>query len=352
MMNQIYNDAIMMIRMAAERPNAAPKEEPSDTSFRDLMEKQQRPAAEQEDVEQTQVVSKETTEQEEAPVFAANDPEMQEQMLLAALATLQNPVVPMEQVTTLEQVTETAAPVVLQTGNPETVETVAVEVPVMETKELGSTPAQAEIVRPANVQQEPQQMELKQEYMDQKPVEQSEAPKGNVESAETETPVFGEVQEVPVKVGEAPVTAEEQVMETAKPVETQVREKLTQALDRGETRVEIQLEPENLGRVRVELTRGQDGLLHVALRAENSQTQTLLEKDASGLQALLMRNTQQEVQVEVSPQQESQRQDFEDGRQHGQQQDPQQQKQERKQNGLDFLQQLRLGLIPLDGEAS
>ena len=93
-------------------------------------------------------------------------------------------------------------------------------------------------------------------------------------------------------------------------------------------------------------------MLHVALRAENSQTQTLLEKDATGLQALLMRNTQQEVQVEVSPQQESQRQDFEDGRQHGQQQDPQQQKQEQKRNGLDFLQQLRLGLIPLDGEAS
>ena len=352
-MSQICNDVVMTLRMAAERSGAAPKEECSDTSFRELME-QQRPAEEAEPTEQTQAVPEEEpmAEAEEVPVISMDDPEMQEQMLLAAMATLQNPVIPVEQTVTAPQMTEAAAPVVRQNGAAEVAEPAAVEAAAVETPEMEKAPGQVETVPPVQEAEESRQVELKQEQTDKKPTEQSVSVKQTVESGETETPVFENVREVPVKVGEAAVPTEEQV-ETAKPVETQVREKLSQALERGESRIEIQLEPENLGRVRVELTRGQDGTLHVALRAENSQTQMLLDKDASGLQALLMRNTQQEVRVEVSNPQESQRQDFEDGRQNDRQQDnPRHAREEERRYGLDFLQQLRLGLVPLEVEGS
>ena len=137
----------------------------------------------------------------------------------------------------------------------------------------------------------------------------------------------------------------------ARPLEIQLGEKLTQVLKQGESKVELQLEPRNLGRVQVEMTWDQEGTLRVSMYAENSRTRTLLEQDLAGLRSVLSQNTQQEVRVEVSRQQESQQQNFYDGGsggQNGRQQ--QEQHQGRQQNGQDFLHQLRLGLVSLDGE--
>ena len=76
--------------------------------------------------------------------------------------------------------------------------------------------------------------------------------------AEMETSVFEDVKAVPVKVGEAPkAEAPEQS------VEKQIAPKLTEALENGQTRVELQLTPENLGKVQVEMTWSQDVSLHV-----------------------------------------------------------------------------------------
>ena len=58
----------------------------------------------------------------------------------------------------------------------------------------------------------------------------------------------------------------------------QVAEPLMKALEKGDSRVEISLTPETLGNVRVEITRSQDGSLHVALSADTAQTRSLLEK--------------------------------------------------------------------------
>ena len=163
-----------------------------------------------------------------------------------------------------------------------------------------------------------------------------------------ETPVFQEVSDIPIKVGEAEVT--EQPSEV-RPLKTQLSEKLTQALEQGESKVELQLEPKNLGRVQVEMTWDQEGALHVSMYAENSRTRALLEQDLAGLRSVLSQNTQQEVRVEVSRQQESQQQNFYDGEsggQNGRQQ--QEQHQGRQRSEQDFLHQLRLGLVSLDGE--
>ena len=163
-----------------------------------------------------------------------------------------------------------------------------------------------------------------------------------------ETPVFQEVSDIPIKVGETETV--EQPGE-ARPLEIQLGEKLTQVLKQGESKVELQLEPRNLGRVQVEMTWDQEGTLRVSMYAENSRTRTLLEQDLAGLRSVLSQNTQQEVCVEVSRQQESQQQNFYDGGsggQNGRQQ--QEQHQGRQQNGQDFLHQLRLGLVSLDGE--
>jgi len=167
------------------------------------------------------------------------------------------------------------------------------------------------------------------------------------EVTDAEMPVFESVETAPIKVSE---TAALRETASAEPVENQIADKLTETLNLGETRVELQLTPENLGKVTIELTQKEDGSLHIALQAESSQTRSLLERDLSGLQSLLSRTTQQEVQVNVSQPQEQQQQQNYDG--HQQQHQQQQEQQENRRSGEDFLNQLRLGLLTPEAEAS
>ena len=167
------------------------------------------------------------------------------------------------------------------------------------------------------------------------------------EAAAMETPLFDDVEAAPIKVAEAPARAE-----NSEGIEQQVAVKLSDLIASGETKVQIQLEPVELGKLTVELTRSADGTLSVVLDAENAQTRSLLEKHMSALQETLSDRTQRAVQITVEHNEESQRQDnqqrddFNDGRS-GQQQ---QQQRDNRHTGADFLQQLRLGLIPLEEE--
>ena len=164
-----------------------------------------------------------------------------------------------------------------------------------------------------------------------------------------ETPVFENVRDIPVQVGEAPV--EEPEPEPEIPVEDQIGPKLAQALNAGDTRVELQLNPENLGHVTVEMTLAENGSLHVTLHAESGKTMNLLEKGLDNLHLMLARNAQQDVQVEVQKQEESQQQNFYDGRGgHAQHQDQRRERREEQRDSENFFQQLRLGLIPEDGQ--
>lgn len=169
------------------------------------------------------------------------------------------------------------------------------------------------------------------------------------EAVAVEAPLFDTVEAAPIKVAEAPARAE-----SSESVEQQVAVKLSELIESGETKVQIQLEPVELGKLTIELTRSADGTLSVVLDAENAQTRSLLEKHMGTLQEALSDRSQRAVQITVEHNEESQRQDnrqheaFADGR--NGQNSQQQQQRENRHTGADFLQQLRLGLIPLEDE--
>ena len=163
-------------------------------------------------------------------------------------------------------------------------------------------------------------------------------------------PIFHDVKAAPVKVGEVEHAPETQETNVAQQVDNGV----AQALAQGESMVRIQLNPENLGSVTVEITKSTEGIIRVALNAHSGETRSLLERHAGELQGLLSSRTQQSVEVSVQRQQESQQNQNHnyDGR-NGHAQDGEQQHRRRQQeqtDSVDFIQQLRLGLIPADGE--
>ena len=305
----------------------------------------------------------ETEKPQEVQAVAGTGKELEDRMVLAAMAMLQNPVVPVEQVMTpeaqAEAVQEEAAPLAVETVLAPEVRGIA---PETERKTL-EAPLEEGETRTVNQTlneelpqtiQAPEAAQKTEERTVEVKVETGEAAPENPETAETgkteepqgvevETPVFEDVKAVPVKVGEAPRAAEE-------PVEKQVAPKISEALAKGETRVELQLTPENLGKVTVEMTWSKDGSLVVQMHAENRSTQDLLGRSTHELAQLLGRETQQEVRVEVPRQEESQRQDLYEQQQEQHQRRQQEQRRKQEAGGEDFLQQLRLGLIPLEGE--
>ena len=221
----------------------------------------------------------------------------------------------------------------------ETVETVEKPVGEMETAEaevVSEAEPVTEIEHSSGAEQKRSEADTEQRS------EESFAEEAEVTAGEQK--VFRDVETAPIKVSEAATEAE-----TAESVKTQISDKLTETLANGETRVELQLNPDHLGKITIELTKSSDGALHVSLFAENSQTRLMLERDMGGLQSLLHQNVREDVQVEVSHQQEAQQHESYEG--HRQQNREQQQRQDRR-HGEDFLNQLRLGLIPQEEAVS
>lgn len=287
--------------------------------------------------------------------------ELEDQMVLAAMAMLQNPVVTVEDTVTPDATTTVAAekivPLTAETvltvntdgAAPKTEGTAQVLVDTGDAQTAPNTTAEdvpAPIKAPEAVHEtQGRTVEIKVEHGGETK-ETGDEDTRPVQDAGVDTPVFEDVKDIPVKVAEAPKA------ETPKPVEHQIVPRLTEALANGETRVEIQLTPENLGKVTIEMTLKQDGGLEVQIHAENRETQNLLNKNLSGLEALLSRETGQEVRVEVPRQEESQRQDLYEQQQEHQRQKQQQEerRQRRDGDGEAFIQRLRLGLVPMDGE--
>jgi flagellar hook-length control protein FliK len=245
-----------------------------------------------------------------------------------------------------------------------------VEQPVAETVQdqiQQPTQTQAPEVEAAPVQQQIQQptQATEQQSMDQGQTSQqgddvsyadTEKEESRVEVTDVPTggqQLFQNVETTMIKVAEAP--AAESTEQTA-PVEKQIADQLTQALDQGESKVEVKLTPESLGNVTVEVTQQKNGALSVVLTAESDHTRTLLTQHMGNLQELLGAQGQKDVQIQVARQQESQQSDpsydGRNGAQNGQSGQQQEQRQQQARQDQDFLQQLRLGLIPLDGEAS
>lgn len=355
-MDQVYNSMLYMAQVPAERPAA---KQPSQSQEKDSFHKQMEQASgKTETGTKTETAAQDQTQ--ESPVVAEDPKELEKQMALAAMAVMQNPVVPMEQVTAPEEtavtdvsnveiVVETAdVPVVTAPVTAETAETVPEEGVGEAVEQLPQEQAKPVEIEPQAEQDTGAEMEIKVTTAEAGGAEQETDAQDSPQEGMAEAPVFQNVREIPVKVGEAP--AAEETLET--PVEDQIGPKLAEALNAGDTRVEIQLAPDSLGKVTVEVTLREDGTLHVALHAENSQTRGLLERSADNLMAMLGRDARQEVQVEVPRQQESQQQNFYDGQQGREHQGRQQEQEHRqeRQGGEDFLHQLRLGLVPGDGE--
>lgn len=163
-------------------------------------------------------------------------------------------------------------------------------------------------------------------------------------------PLFHEVEAAPIKVGEA---FDAQPDEAAD-VDAQISSQMNQAIANGQSRLEVQLTPENLGKVTIEITYSKSGVVEsVLMSAERSETRELLSKHTLGLQSVLGRFGEGTVQVEVQRQEESQQGQNHSYDGHSGNQAYQQEQQNRRrhsQNSQDFLHQLRLGLIPADGE--
>ena len=271
------------------------------------------------------------------------DPDgLEQQMLLAAMALAQNPVVIVQNVQPEVQKSGAAMELVpIQTEQAPQQSMAPVletepEAPQLQTVETAQTAPQTETGKADSGESRGSEL----------PMEELHA-ESRTEQADVEPqPVFRDIKAVPVKVGE--VYQAEPTVENGVELKD-LGDTLTQAIDRGENRLELQLQPAELGRIRVEMRWSDEGALHVVLHAESTRTQNLLEKDMASLQTLLGRETQQEVKVELPRQQEAPRQSFDDGRQNGGQQHHQQeQRQSSRHSGQDFLHQLRLGLIPAE----
>jgi len=165
-------------------------------------------------------------------------------------------------------------------------------------------------------------------------------------SVSIEQPVFDHVEHIPVKVADpAPVvdTEQPQMLDT---IADTVQANLTQV---GDT-IRIQLKPEHLGTITLELT-DVHGKIGLAVHAESSKTVELLTRHAGELGALMENRTGREVTVQVQHNQPGEQPN--DGRQnpqqqqqeHAQQQQQQQQHPQSRDEQENFIQRLRLGFL-------
>lgn len=363
----------MLMAMVQSAPqNAAPRDsgtESAQSDFRKLMEQQtERPATEPAAKQETETV---TTSQN---TDSAEETEMTLQEL-AASQLVQTFVLPVQSVTTQETVVANAPAAVLQQAEAaqqmlpqtqSTQQTVSTAPAVENTAqpELGdAVSAPVEMPTGTENSNRPQDNAFAHTMArSDRPV--SDEPVvtvreiGNTaevdaevdaETVETEegTRLFAQVDTAPVKVSETAAPMETANTAPAAPVEKQVEVAVAQAMENGETKVEVFLEPAELGKVKIELVQQKDGTLHITLHAENSNTRAMLERDAGTLQAALRSATQQETQVDVPRQEETRQDAWQDGH-NRQEQQQQQQRRNSQRDGEDFLHQLRLGLAPLD----
>ena len=382
---QVENGILQLLGAVLKNPQSSQQtQEGVDTSFGELLDNRMEsvkkdPAKDQSDAPQQSQVTDTPQEPVEQPVQKDPDVPQQEQAVLwnAAVMTPAQwnmqvqmpeqqavPAAPVETATvaTVPVEVQAAAPQVMEAAAPQVSQNNGEQVLVQQPVEQQAAEAQPETAQiPVQQPQEGAEMQLNTQTGEQ----QTEG-KANLETVlqnegdstvdvkvqevpvEADQSVFGQVESVPVKVGDV---AQPQQTENTQDVETQLKDRLTQALRNGDTKVEIQLNPVELGNVKIEVTRSAEGALYVVLTAEHTQTQSLLERHAAGLQSLLMGSSGTEnVQVQVNRHQEGQQAENQnyDGSSGNGREDQQQREHRRQQpsDSADFLQQLRLGLVP------
>lgn len=178
----------------------------------------------------------------------------------------------------------------------------------------------------------------------QKMVEADQSDDQTVVVTKQEQPLFRDVETVPVKVGDATPTVDVD----APDMEKQLADTIQANLNKVGDKVQIQLQPENLGHITIELVQ-HGGKIGLAIFADNAKTTSLLAQHAGNLGALLEDRTGQTVHVQVQ-QQEPEQQQYDGHNQQNRQQQEQQQShpQQSKAEQDSFLGQLRLGLYQFD----
>ncbi len=168
--------------------------------------------------------------------------------------------------------------------------------------------------------------------------------------AGTSVPLFENDRATPVKVAE-PVR--ETVNIEAEDAIEQLADKLGASIETDYNKVEITLSPASLGKLTVEITRTENGVISIVMHTTNAKTAALLERGTSNLQNIIAANTGTDVKVEVQKSDGTENRylnpnDQQDSGRQGQQEQPKKRKQS---DTMDFMQKLRLGLVGLDGAA-
>lgn len=159
---------------------------------------------------------------------------------------------------------------------------------------------------------------------------------------QTARPLFEQVESVPVQVGQ-PVQADSPEMPM------QLGERIEQAVQQGQNTIEVQLTPQELGKITIRLSVGEEGTL-VSLHSANAKTVSLLSEHAANIGAIVEQNHPGTVSVRVEQEQANAQQQYTQ-QEHSNQNGGQQQQQQRHQappHNDDFVQQFRLGLIARD----
>ncbi len=272
------------------------------------------------------------------------------------------PEMPVEAAAVELPVEEEAVPVPVQQGEEPIQQTVEsfqetvqkTEVPVEETAraaEQPEAPKEAVQTQEAQPQRESETVEVQVREAPQAKESGQEQDAGGETQDEAaqlnQAPLFQDAEAAPVKVGETYKTLDTQEPDMDENLANTIR----QAVEDGAQKIEIRLNPANLGQVTIEMTRDSGGALQVAIHVATGKAETLLTQHLDGLHAALQGYSQgQEVRLEVqrnqeAPQQQNQQQTNPDG--HNQQQHHRhpQQEQRRDDHAGDFLQRLRLGLV-------
>lgn len=346
-----------LINMAAPKVNQTKKPSGSvkgetqekDSGFRKMMESQKSEQAAGEKAESPKSDAESKTGEGEVPA----DQELEHRMALAAMALMTAPAA--IQTAPVEPEAEVQPELaVVQVGEETPVmaqqpETEAVVQPAEEGMEMPEDTVdkvvQTKAPETRSVEQPVQHRETVTERAPVQDKPEQEETKVTEAQTAPEQPLFREVKAVPIQVGEAPAAEK-----PAEPAPVQVGQRLAEAIRAGESHVELELTPNTLGKVHIELSMHKDGTLHVLLRAEKASTQELLHRDAGDLQGMLGRETRQEVYVRTERYQEEQSQFHQENQQdRGHQQSRQEQHQQHRdrEDSENFLHQLRLGLTSL-----
>jgi flagellar hook-length control protein FliK len=217
------------------------------------------------------------------------------------------------------------------------------------------TPAERPVVRTQNAPRQEQDAPRAEKTLNAPRIAKDEThtaeeTDGDDTQAAQAAPLFERVDAPVVKVAEAPRPVPLEAQDGAEQLGREIDGILVNNADAN--RIEVTLTPDSLGKLTVEITRGEHGVLNIVLHPSTERAASLLERNAGNLQNALASNGRSEVQVQVRPAEEPQQQFLNPDGQNEQQRQQQQQQGRRheQRSAQDFLQQLRLGLVDVDDE--